>query len=192
MTRRIGFLVCCVAVVCVIALLNRWRTTAIVAETHPAIGAAPGSDRGAASRQAQAASAVAAALEQRTVEDRTLPSAEDVEGSSVQEPDPNRPAHEEAQLLGFLSRQPNLGITSIDVRCGEVYCDARMTGLTPATTDQFMRRIMADDLLPAFAKDEDLSFAFELTKSTADFQEFRFHFSRCLARPWPCPVRARR
>lgn len=191
MIRRISvFLLCGVAVVCVIAFVNRWRVPASVEEMPPAIGTGPGDARGAASEQAQTISPVAGALEQSTVEGRRLSSAEDVDASSVQERGPNRSGRVESDLLGFLSRQPNLGITSIDVGCGETHCDVRMTGLTPVTTDQFMQRIMADDLLPAFAKSEGLSFAFELTKVTADFQEFRFRFSRCLDRPWPCPVSA--
>ena len=35
---------------------------------------------------------------------------------------------------------------------------------------------MTDDLLRAFSENEDLSLGAELTKVTADFQEFRFRF----------------
>src|SRR6185295_9476923 len=110
MTGRIGsFLVCCVAVLCVVAWLSRWRETAPagadgVAASHDDREVAPGRIR------------VPAPVSdtQSAVENRGPSSAAAVDRSDIQEGDPNRADRVQGQLLGFFSRQPNLGITSLD------------------------------------------------------------------------------
>ena len=174
MTRRIGsFLVCCVAVLCVVVWLNRWRETApasadAVAASHDDREVAPGLVRVPAP--------VSDTTVRSAVENREPESAAAVDRFDVQEGDPNRADRVQGQLLGFFSRQPNLGITSLDVRCGDTSCVVQLTGLKPRAASQLLRETLADDLLDSFLKNEDLSLNGEVANVSGNAWELRFRF----------------
>jgi hypothetical protein len=174
MTRRIGsFLVCCVAVLCVVAWLNRSRETAPAGADGVA---ASHDDREVAPVQVRVLAPVSDTLVESTVENRAPSSAAGVDRRDVQEGDPNRADRVQGQLLGFFSRRPNLGITSLDVRCGDTSCIVQLTGLKPKAANQLMRETMADDLLDTFVKNEDLSLDAQVTNVSGNSWELRFRF----------------
>lgn len=160
MTRRVGaFLAFCLAVLCVVAWLSRSHETVPASNDGVPSGivGASGGDRQVAPEQVEAPSTVFDTPVQSNVDSRGLSSGRDVDRLGAQDGDQNRSDRVEAQVLGVFSRQPNLGITSIDARCGQTDCAVQLTGLKPRTANQLLREIAADDLLHAFMKNEDLS-----------------------------------
>jgi hypothetical protein len=115
-------------------------------------------------------------VQSTVVDGRGFAAERDVDRPGAQDSDPNKSDRVEAQLLGFLSRQPNLGITSIDVGCGQADCAVQLTGLKPRMVSQLLRETMADDLLQAYMKDEDLSLDADVTKVSGNSWELRFRF----------------
>lgn len=179
MTRRIGsFLAVCLAALCVVAWLTRSHEAApaSAAGMHSGTVGTFRGHREAAPEQVGGPPPLSDALAPRAVDGRGLSLEQDADRPGVRDGDPNKSDRVEAQLFGFFSRQPNLGITSIDVRCSQTDCPIRLAGLKPRMASQLLRTTMGDDLLHAFMENEDLSLDAEVTKVSGDTWELRFRF----------------